>query len=210
MPRPMKLRQVTGFPEVTFFKPAGVPASMLATVVLTLEEVETIRLKDIEDLHQEECARRMGVSRATFHKILKTARRKVADALMNGKAIQVEGGVFALPGGRFRCRRDGSEWSLPPGPLPGVLSVSCPTCRGREVQPVPAPHAPWAFGRGRRRWRHGWQGPWGPPVKNQQWADPFTSRHRAAAMQREQGDTDEMGRGTGANQGPDDDGTATQ
>jgi len=161
MPRPMKLRQVTATPAVTFFKPAGVPLSMLESVTLALEEVEAIRLKDIEDLHQEECAQRMGVSRGTFHQVLKSARAKLADAILGGKAIRVEGGAFAFPGARFRCRRDGSEWALPPGPLPSESSVSCPSCNGREVQPVPDPSSRCCGGRGRNRRGHGWHGSWG-------------------------------------------------
>ena len=130
MPRPMKLRQVTGIPAVTFFKPAGVPMSALEMVTLAFEEVEAIRLKDIEALHQEECAGRMGVSRATFHTILESARGKLADAILNGKAIQVEGGTVAFPGARFRCRHDGSEWNLPPGPC-------------RLARPLGAPRSAW-------------------------------------------------------------------
>jgi uncharacterized protein len=162
MPRPLKFRQVTSVPASTFFKPAGVPMGALEMVTLAMEEVEAVRLKDIEDLHQEDCARRMGVSRATFHQVLKSARCKLADAILNGKAIQVEGGSFAFPGGRFRCRRDGNEWALPPGPLPGVSSVSCPKCSGKEVHPV-------LDGTGRvpggrpGRWGRAWQGPWGRP-----------------------------------------------
>ncbi len=167
MPRPIKLRQVTAIPAVTLFKPAGVPLATIDVVTLSLEEMESIRLKDMEGRHQEDCARQMGISRATFHTILKSAHQKIADALLNGKAIQVEGGLFALPGGRFRCRRDGMEWNLPPGPLPGARSVSCPTCRGTEVQPVPTPH-PSCPGGGRGRKGRGWQIPWGPPNPAQQ------------------------------------------
>ncbi len=162
MPRPIKLRQVTSVPAVRLFKPAGIPAATLDVVTLSLEEIESIRLKDLEALHQEDCARQMRVSRATFHTILKSAREKVADALLNGKAIQVEGGLFALPGGRFRCRRDGSEWDLPPGPLPGARSVACPTCRGTEVQPVQVPYGPRSRAGGRGRRGYGWHGSWGP------------------------------------------------
>ncbi|MBE9505840.1 MAG: DUF134 domain-containing protein, partial [Chloroflexi bacterium] len=149
MPRPMKLRQVAFAPGATFFKPAGVAMAILQRVTLTLEEVEALRLKDIENLHQEECAKEMGISRATFHQILKSAHGKLADAMVNGKAIRVEGGNFAFPGARFRCRNDGHEWSLPPGPLPGAASVSCPTCSSRDVQPVFPPGGPWPGAHGR-------------------------------------------------------------
>ena len=173
MPRPVKLRQVAWMPGPTrLFKPVGVPVSTLEDVILALEEVEAIRLKDIEDLHQEECAKQMGVSRATFHQVLKSARGKLADAIVSGKAIRVEGGSFAFPGARFRCRRDGHEWALPPGPLPGASSVACPSCNGRDVQPLFPPRGPWPGGHGRGRGHgHGpggrgrgrWDGPWGPP-----------------------------------------------
>ncbi|MFW6102912.1 MAG: DUF134 domain-containing protein [Chloroflexota bacterium] len=145
----MKLRQVAQAPWVTFFKPVGVPMSALEGVTLGFEEVEALRLKDIEELHQEECARKMGISRGTFHQILKSARRKVADAILNGKSTRVEGGSVAFPGARFRCRQDGHEWSLPPGPLPGATSVTCPSCSGRDVLPVFA-GSPWRGGRGGR------------------------------------------------------------
>lgn len=169
MPRPLKLRQVTGVPAASFFKPAGVPMSQLEMVTLAIEEVEALRLKDIEDLHQEECAQRMGVSRGTFHQVLKSARGKVADALVNGKAIRVEGGVFAFPGGRFRCRQDGNEWALPAGPLPGVRAVTCPSCSGQDVQPVP-PSADVPRGmRWRGGMRHGWHGAWGRPSSDRAW-----------------------------------------
>jgi uncharacterized protein len=163
MPRPLKLRQVTGVPAVTFFKPAGIPMANIEMVTLALEEVEALRLKDTEDLHQEECARRMCVSRATFHQVLKSARSKVADALVNGKAIRVEGGVFAFPGGRFRCRQDGNEWALPPGPLPGIRAVTCPSCNGQDVQPVLVSTGPARCAQRGGGMRHGWRGMWGRP-----------------------------------------------
>jgi uncharacterized protein len=169
MPRPLKLRQVTRVPAVTFFKPAGVPMARLAIVTLALEEVEALRLKDTEDLHQEECARQMGISRATFHQVLKSARGKVADALVNGKAIRVEGGVFAFPGGRFRCRLDGNEWDLPPGPLPVIRAVTCPSCNGQDVQPVLSSAGGLRGMRWRAGVRHGWHGMWGRPTADRAW-----------------------------------------
>jgi len=166
---------------VTFFKPAGVPMGSLEMVTLALEEVEAIRLKDIEDLHQEDCAQRMGVSRATFHQVLKSARGKLADAILNGKAIRVEGGAFAFPGARFRCRRDGSEWTLPAGPLPGVSAVACPTCSGREVHPVLELSGPQQIGVV-GRWGRRWQGSWGHPVPGPHWRGRARGRWRDAPV----------------------------
>ena len=94
MARPFKCRRVAFLPGVTFFKPAGIPLRFLEEVIVTVEEAEAIRIKDIENLDQEQCAKRMNVSRPTFQRILYSARRKVADALLNGKAIRIEGGNF--------------------------------------------------------------------------------------------------------------------
>src|SRR4030042_2638907 len=96
MARPTKWRQVASIPEVTYFKPAGTPLRALEDVGLTVKEVEALRLKDFAGLQQVECAERMHISRPTFHRILRSARRKIADALIHGKAIRIEGGTFAL------------------------------------------------------------------------------------------------------------------
>ena len=96
MPRPPKCRRVEFLPGVTFFKPAGVPMRLLEEIVLSVEEAEAIRLKDLEGLEQKEGAERMNVSRPTFQRVLVSARQKLADALLNGKVIRIEGGNFGL------------------------------------------------------------------------------------------------------------------
>ncbi|MGB9678489.1 MAG: DUF134 domain-containing protein [Thermoanaerobacteraceae bacterium] len=96
MPRPPKCRWVQGEPDITYFKPMGVPMHLLEEVILTVEEFEAIRLKDLEGLEQEDCADRMKVSRPTFFRIIMSAREKIADALVNGKAIKVEGGNYKI------------------------------------------------------------------------------------------------------------------
>jgi predicted DNA-binding protein (UPF0251 family) len=96
MPRPIKCRRVNFMPGVNYFKPAGIPLRFLAEVVLTVEEAEAMRLKDLEDLDQEQCAQRMNISRPTFQRILESVRKKTADALLNGKAIRIEGGNFEM------------------------------------------------------------------------------------------------------------------
>jgi len=94
MPRPIKCRRIGFIPGVNYFKPAGIPMRFLEGVSLSLEEVEAIRLKDIEDLDQEQCAVKMNISRPTFQRILESARKKIAEALLNGKAIKIEGGNY--------------------------------------------------------------------------------------------------------------------
>jgi predicted DNA-binding protein (UPF0251 family)/predicted Fe-Mo cluster-binding NifX family protein len=92
MPRPVRSRRVAGSPPAVLFKPAGIPARELPEVILLLDEFEALRLADHEGLYQEAAALRMGVSRQTFGRIVEAAHAKVADALVNGKALRVEGG----------------------------------------------------------------------------------------------------------------------
>lgn len=92
MARPFCRRKVGFLPGVRYFKPAGIEMWTLEEVTLQLDEIEAIRLTDLEGLYQEEAAARMGVSRPTFSRISAEARWKVADALVNGKALRVEGG----------------------------------------------------------------------------------------------------------------------
>lgn len=86
-------------PGTTYFKPAGIPMRVLEDVLLTVDEVEALRLKEIEELDQKTGAERMGISRPTFQRILASARKKMADAVLNGKAIKIEGGIFEMKGG---------------------------------------------------------------------------------------------------------------
>jgi predicted DNA-binding protein (UPF0251 family) len=133
MPRPRKCRRVEFKPDVTYFKPAGIPLRALEEVHMSIEEAETIRLKDIEGLEQEQGAAKMNISRPTFQRILASARKKLADAILNGKAIRIEGGNFQMTWRRFRCNR-GHEWELD-APV-SVIPKVCPTCRLPDVQPV--------------------------------------------------------------------------
>jgi len=96
VPRPCKYRKVSFLPNVTYFKPAGIPVRLLEEVRLTLDELEAIRLKDMEGLEQEQGAEKMNVSRPTFQRILTSARRKTTDVLINGKALRIEGGPFEV------------------------------------------------------------------------------------------------------------------
>lgn len=105
MPRRPRCRKVECEPEVKYFKPQGIPLSDLQEVILKVEELEAIRLKYVMNLEQEDCAHMMRVSRPTFQRILLSAQTHIADALINGKALRIEGGDYCL-GGRF-CRKEG-------------------------------------------------------------------------------------------------------
>ena len=92
MPRPMKCRRIAFQPGVIYFKPAGIPVRELEEITITLDEMEAVRLADLDGLYQEEAALRMNVSRQTFANILGSAHRRIAEALVKGKALRIEGG----------------------------------------------------------------------------------------------------------------------
>ncbi len=96
MPRPRKPRHLLHAPHQAVYKPAGVPLYSLARVTLLHEELEALRLADLEGLNQTEAAERMQVSRSTFQRILDQGRRKVALALTSGSALFIQGGTFTL------------------------------------------------------------------------------------------------------------------
>jgi predicted DNA-binding protein (UPF0251 family) len=71
------------------FKPCGIQRKMLTNVILDEDEMEAIRLSDYENLYQQEAAERMGISRTTFARLIESAHRKIADALLHGKALNI-------------------------------------------------------------------------------------------------------------------------
>ena len=150
-------RRVDFIPQITYFKPAGVPLSNLQEVCLSVEEAEAIRLRDMEGLEQEECAQRMNISRTTFSRVLGSARQKMADALLSGKAIKIEGGNFEMAVRRFRCV-NGHEWDVPFQTMVTAPPEFCPTCNTPSIMPLQPPGLGWGRGgwgrrrRGRRRW----------------------------------------------------------
>ncbi|MBN1367377.1 MAG: DUF134 domain-containing protein [Dehalococcoidales bacterium] len=128
-------RKVSSLPLVTYFKPAGIRMDELEEVKLLIEEAEAIRLKDLEGLEQEECAQQMNISRSTFSRLLDSARHKIADALLTGKAIRIEGGNFEMAIRRFRCL-EGHEWEVPFETMISAPPVFCPECNTRSIMPL--------------------------------------------------------------------------
>jgi len=110
-------------PQANYYKPRGIPLSVLEEVTLAVDEFEAIRLADLEGLYQADAAEKMNISRQTLGRILESAHKKIADALVNGKALLIKGGPIQIvteisedapphrfghgPGGagRGRCRR---------------------------------------------------------------------------------------------------------
>lgn len=89
MPRPRLCRKVEFNPRVTYFKPQGVPLRDLEIVELTTEEMEAYRLRHVNDLEQQDAAKKMHTSQSTYQRILYAAYEKIADALVHGKAIKI-------------------------------------------------------------------------------------------------------------------------
>jgi predicted DNA-binding protein (UPF0251 family) len=96
MARPRLCRRVGFDPNVTYFKPRGITLEDLEEIILPVDEFEAVRLKDLEGLEQKECAKKMGISQPTFHRLVLSARKKIADAIVNGKAIRIEGGNYKI------------------------------------------------------------------------------------------------------------------
>ena len=92
MPRPCRCRRIRCNPDSNYFKPRGIPLDMLEEINLTLDELEAVRLADLDGLYQEDAAKKMDISRQTFGNIVNSAHKKIADALLNGKALKIEGG----------------------------------------------------------------------------------------------------------------------
>lgn len=127
--RPIKFRRVEFFPEDTYFVPWGKPKCEIEEIVLKVEELEAMRLKDIEELNQEECAERMQVSRQTFQNIIDSARKKMAIALTEGNAIRISGGNYKSTFCKFKCLDCGNLYEI----NYEQDQNTCPTCSSQNV-----------------------------------------------------------------------------
>ena len=131
--RPLQSRSVEEIPSVTCFLPDGVPAARLQNVVLSVDELEAMRLADLEGMYHADAAEKMKVSRQTFGRIIRSARKKVADALTGGKSICIKGGKIegscqaghACPAFCI-CPQCGFEQAHVPG-VPCRMTL-CPHC----------------------------------------------------------------------------------
>lgn len=131
MPRPFKCRRIAFSPDYFCFKPAGIPGKHLSEVLLTLDELEAIRLADLEGLYQEHAAQQMNISRQTFGNILVSAHKKIADSIINGKILTIEGGHIEMLSERyFTCADCKHEWSVPYGTK---RPHACPQCQSANI-----------------------------------------------------------------------------
>jgi len=127
MSRPRRFRKVCFEPNVTYFKPAGVRMIDLEESILNVDEFEAVRLKDLGGLDENTAAKKMNISQPTFNRLIASARKKIADAIVNGKAIKIEGGVYKMVGfgrGRGGRGRMGGQFAAGPGG-----TCVCPKCK---------------------------------------------------------------------------------
>lgn len=104
MPNRTRHRRITMPPPMEGFKPFGIPLRNLESVVLLFEEFEAIRLADYENLTQEEAAQKMDISRPTFTRLYDKARKTIARAFIEGKAIIIQGGHFVTDHFWYKCQ----------------------------------------------------------------------------------------------------------
>ncbi len=130
MPRQPIERAVGGVPDVTLFKPAGVPVRALEQLPLAVDELEAIRLVDLEGLSHEQAAAAMGVSRQTVGRVLERGRASVAEALVTGKAILIGGGQYRVQPRQLCCASCGTTWTAAVHDAPAAV---CPSCGSTDV-----------------------------------------------------------------------------
>lgn len=126
--RPRRCRRVGRGPRCESFGPKG--AVSKDEINLTIEELEAIRLKDVEQLDQIKAAEKMDVSQPTFHRILNDARKKIADALVNVKQIKICGGANKMNQRKFKCYKCEEEFEVPYGT---ARPEKCPKCGSAEI-----------------------------------------------------------------------------
>ena len=147
MPRPQKDRKVFQPPIFTEFKPIGIGGNMLDDVVMSIDEYEAFRLADYLGMSQEEAAEEMEISRPTFTRLIESARKKVADMVVNGKRLRIEGGNVIFRQHIVRCANCGQMFTI----RPNEILDKCPVCGSTHLMNI-------GFGgRGKGRGhRHGW------------------------------------------------------
>jgi len=191
MPRPKKPRFVSAYPTIAAFVPQGIPIT--GEVMLSVEELEAIRLSDFEHLDQESAANLMQVSRQTYGRILSAARSIVGEALITGKALQIAGGNYAMRGGGRRRR--GRRGRMGANAMDAGMPAN-ETQTGREVTQMPRGDGTGPDGQGQQTGRG--QGPCG---QGQQPPCPQGKAGRRGGRGAGQGQGQGQGRGGGRGQG---------
>jgi len=143
MARPRRIRRISFQPDVTYFKPAGVPMVNLKESSLSFDELEAIRLMDSEGLDQTQSAKKMKISQSTLSRLLREGRKKLADAIIQGNALKIQGGNFkmAMPRGRGLGRGRGFGGGGRMGRFAAGPSGNCvcPKCGYKEIHQTGVP-----------------------------------------------------------------------
>jgi uncharacterized protein len=130
MTRPKCCRKIAVLPEVRHYLPNGESASLKGEVILSLDELEAIRLADFEELYQENAAAKMGISRQTFGRIIESAHKKIADSILHGKALKIDGGnVSVRKSAMQKCRKCSSQFERVCGKK---RETECPICQKKS------------------------------------------------------------------------------
>jgi len=131
MPRPVCCRRIGISPGFRCFGPHGGHQCDEDDIVLSVDELEAIRLADLEGMYHEQAAEEMGVSRQTLGRIIESARKKVAQALVNSKNLRIEGGNVKMENSRqFECYECKHTWELPHGT---GRPAECPQCKSANI-----------------------------------------------------------------------------
>lgn len=133
MPRPKQNRKIDSPPLMIGYKPFGIPKSELETVIIAIDEYESIRLLDYEGLMQEQAAERMNISRPTLTRIYENARKLIAKAFVEGKILQIEGGNIEFNKEWFRCKKC---YKLVGGAENHIKCRNCSTYCKEELTPI--------------------------------------------------------------------------
>ena len=132
MVRPKRFRRIFMKPQIMIFSPESLDNSKLGhPIKIKLDEFEAVRLRDYKNINQQKSAEIMNVSQPTFHRILNTAREKIAKALIEGKIIKIEGGDYVIDKNRYKCKKCGFEWHSP-----GKEYNKCPDCESEDISMV--------------------------------------------------------------------------
>ena len=129
MPRPQKQRKVHKPPFYTRFKPIGIPSKDLKQLTLSLDEYEAIRLSDYYGMSQEEASEEMEISRPTFTRLIEIARKKMADFLINGKVLNLEGGNIHFKNNVIKCEDCGHMFTT----SFNIEIKACPNCSSKNI-----------------------------------------------------------------------------
>lgn len=133
MPRPRKRRRVWREPKPAIFKPVGIPLDQLKAITLWHEELEALRLVDLEGHYQESAAEQMSISRSTLQRMVSEARTKVVQALTEGAALYIEGGTFRVARVWWQCETCGHLWEIEHGSGQSA-PPHCPACTSSMIR----------------------------------------------------------------------------